>query len=114
LVASPDGKHLAATTRDNKLLLMDVEAGTLRVVVEGEGTFRAMPRWGLGFTSEPAFSPDSKWLAWSQRSAVPDAWQIRVADVATLETIDVTEPRFRDWNPVFTTDGKHLAFLSAR
>jgi tricorn protease len=114
LVASPDGKHLAATTRDNKLLLMDLEAGTLRVVVDGEGKFRAMPRWGVNFASHPAFSPDSKWLAWSQRSDVPDAWQIRVADVATLETIDVTEPRFRDWNPVFTADGKHLAFLSAR
>ena len=114
LAASPDGKHLAAATRDNKLLLVDVEAGTLRVVIDGEGKFRAMPRWGMNFVSDPTFSPDSKWVAWSQRSDVPDAWQIRVADVASLETIDVTEPRFRDWNPVFTADGKHLAFLSAR
>ena len=114
LTAAPDGRHLAATTRDNKLLLIDVEAGTLRVVVDGEGKFRAMPRWGVNFASEPAFSPDSKWLAWSQRSEVPDAWQIRVADVATLEIIDITAPRFRDWNPVFTADGKHLVFLSAR
>lgn len=114
LVASPDGKHLAAATRDNKLLLIDVEGGTLRVVTDGEGKFRAMPRWGVGFVSDPAFSPDSRWLAWSQRSDVPDAWQIRVADVASLETLDITEPRFRDWNPVFTADGKHLAFLSAR
>ncbi|WP_194925370.1 S41 family peptidase [Catenulispora pinisilvae] len=114
LVAAPDGKHLAATTRDNKLLLIDVEAGTLRVVADGEGKFRAMQRWGVNFASDPAFSPDSKWLAWSQRSEVPDSWQIRVADVASLETSDITEPRFRDWNPVFTADGKHLAFLSAR
>jgi tricorn protease len=114
LAASPDGRHLALVTRDNKLLLADVEAGTLRVVTDGEGRFRAMPRWGVGYTSDPSFSPDSKWLAWSQRSDVPDAWQIRAAEVATLETVDITEPRFRDWNPVFTADGKHLAFLSAR
>ena len=114
LVAAPDGDRLAAATRDNKLLLIDVEAGTLRVVADGEGAFSGYTRWGVPFVSEPAFSPDSKWLAWSQRSAVADAWQIRVAHVETLETIDVTEPRFRDWNPVFTTDGKHLAFLSAR
>lgn len=114
LVAAPDGKHLAAATRDNKLLLVDVDAGTLRVVADGEGAFRAMPRWGVNFVSDPAFSPDSKWLAWSQRSDIPDAWQIRVADVETLDTVDITEPRFRDWNPVFTLDGKHLAFLSAR
>jgi len=114
LVASPDGKHLAATTRDNKLLLIDVEAGTLRVVADGENKFRAIPRWGVNFASDPAFSPDSKWLAWSQRSNVPDARQIRVVDVASLEITDITEPRFRDWNPVFTVDGKHLAFLSAR
>ncbi|WP_344661447.1 S41 family peptidase [Catenulispora subtropica] len=114
LVAAPDGRHLAATTRDNKVLLIGVEAGTLRVVADGEGKYSAGTRWGLPFASEPVFSPDSKWLAWSQRSAVVDAWQIRVADVETLEAIDVTVPRFRDWNPVFTADGKHLAFLSAR
>jgi tricorn protease len=114
LAAAPDGRHLAATTRDNKLLLIGVEAGTLRVVADGEGKYSGGTRWGLPFASEPAFSPDSKWLAWSQRSAVDDAWQIRVADVETLSPVDVTVPRFRDWNPVFTADGKHLAFLSAR
>ncbi|WP_370368147.1 PDZ domain-containing protein [Catenulispora sp. GP43] len=114
LASAPDGRHLAAATRDNKLLLVDVEAGTLRVVADGEGAFRAMPRWGVNFVSDPAFSPDSKWLAWSQRSNVPDAWQIRVADVESLDVVDITEPRFRDWKPVFTLDGKHLAFLSAR
>ncbi|NUP48861.1 MAG: peptidase S41 [Catenulispora sp.] len=114
LVAAPDGRHLAATTRDNKLLLIGVEAGTLRVVADGHGRFSGYTRWGVPFASEPAFSPDSKWLAWSQRSGVAEAWQIRVADVETLATIDITEPRFRDWNPVFTADGKHLAFLSAR
>ncbi|MFD0631823.1 hypothetical protein ACFQ9X_09515 [Catenulispora yoronensis] len=114
LVASPDGRHLAATTRDNKLLLIGVEAGTLRVVADGDGTYSGLTRWGIPFASDPAFSPDSRWLAWSQRSGVADAWQIRAADVATLTGVDITEPRFRDWNPVFTTDGKHLAFLSAR
>jgi tricorn protease len=114
LVASPDGAHLAVTTRDSRLLLIDVEAGTVRVVAAGEGKYSGYPRWGMVFASEPAFSPDSKWLAWSERTAVADAWRIRVAAVETLETIEVTEARFRDWNPVFTSDGKHLVFLSAR
>jgi tricorn protease len=114
LVASPDGGHLAATTRDNKLLLIDVEAGTVHVVSDGEGKFSGYPRWGIVFASEPAFSPDSKWLAWSERTSVADAWRIRVAAVEDLSVIDVTEGRFRDWNPVFTADGKHLVFLSAR
>jgi tricorn protease len=114
LVASPDGRHLAATTRDDKLLLVDVEAGTLRVVSDGEGKYSGYPRWGMVFASEPAFSPDSRWLAWSERTAVADSWRIRVAAVEDLSVVDVTEPRFRDWNPVFTADGKHLVFLSAR
>jgi len=73
LVASPDGRSLAATTRDNKLLLIGVEAGSLRVVADGEGKFSGYTRWGMPFASDPAFSPDSKWLAWSQRSAVARA-----------------------------------------
>ena len=104
----------AAVLPEHRLLVVDVEKGTARTVASGDGAFNSFPTWGLHFTSDPAFSPDSRWLAWSQRSPVAEAWQIRVADVETLTPLDVTTPRFRDWNPVFTLDGKHLAFLSAR
>ena len=108
LTASPDGRHLAVLTEDNRLLVVDVETGTARVAASGESA-----GWPT-FAGGPVFSPDSAWLAWSQASTVPAAAQIRLADVATLTAVDVTEPRFVDESPAFTLDGKHLVFLSAR
>lgn len=108
IVASPDGAHLAVSTEDNRLLLVDVAAGTARTVVETDHGSYASLATGM------AFSPDSAWLAWAEATAVVEAQRIRLADVATLTASDVTEGRFADWSPAFTADGKHLAFLSTR
>ena len=109
LSASPDGRRLAVVTADNRLLLVDVEAGTARTVVSG-----SFGGEGHDLATGPVFSPDSAWLAWSHKTDVGLIWHIRLADVEALTVVDVTEPRFRDWSPAFTADGKHLAFLSLR
>ena len=61
-------------------------------------------------------SPDSALLAWSQRwypGDFPNS-QIRLARLADRTVVDVTPPRFNDYSPTFTLDGKYLAFLSNR
>ncbi|MEY9930353.1 tricorn protease [Catenulispora sp. GP43] len=108
LVASPDGAHLAVSTEDNRLLVVDVESGTARVAVGG-----AHNAWGT-LAEDPVFSPDSRWLAWAEGMSSARPRRIRLADVATLTPVDVTDGRFLDWSPAFTLDGKHLAFLSSR
>lgn len=108
LVASPDGAHLAVATHDNRLLVVAVESGTVRVAAAGlHNSYGA-------FATGPVFSPDSRWLAWSEATLSAGPRKIRLADVATLTACDVTDGRFRDWSPAFTVDGKHLAFLSTR
>lgn len=108
LAASPDGAHLAVSTEDNRLLVVDVESGTARVVATGPHN-----TWGV-FAGDPVFSPDSRWLAWAEGTPSSGPRKIRLADVATLTPCDVTDGRFVDWSPAFTLDGKHLAFLSNR
>lgn len=103
LAASPDGAWLAAASHDGRLLLVDTASGALREVVrstEAEVT-------GL------AFSPDSAWLAWAHPGPEP-LRHIRMAPVAGGDIVDVTPLRFADFDPTFTADGKHLAFLSVR
>ena len=108
LVASPDGAHLAVSTEDNRLLVVEVESGTARTAVGGSHN-----AWGT-LAEDPVFSPDSRWLAWAEGTSSARPRRIRLADVATLTPVDVTDGRFLDWSPAFTLDGKHLAFLSSR
>ena len=110
LAASPDGRTLAIASHDSTLRVVTVPAGAigksarLRVVDEAEG----------GDMQGLAFSPDSRWLAWSQPGIEP-LRHIRMVEVAGRgKPFDVTPLRFTDTAPVFTADGKHLAFLSVR
>ncbi|MBO0775820.1 MAG: PDZ domain-containing protein, partial [Actinobacteria bacterium] len=60
-----------------------------------------------------SFAPDSAWLAWSQPGPRPLS-RIRLARLDGSPPVDVTDGRFADDEPVFSTDGKYLAFLSRR
>jgi tricorn protease len=109
LVASPDGRLLAAADRLGRVLLVAADAA------EGGSGPRELDRSEHGLATGLAFSPDSRWLAWSHSQAVEETIsQIRLARVDTGEVVEATPARFRDWSPTFTADGRHLAFLSAR
>ncbi|HEX3258050.1 MAG TPA: S41 family peptidase [Pseudonocardia sp.] len=101
LVPAPDGESVALTTHDGRLLLL------------ADGEFRELARGGDGEVYDVAFSPDSAWLAYCDPvgSGLSQVVLVRLEDG---EAVPVTEGRFRDADPVFTLDGKHLAFLSLR
>ncbi|RMI36656.1 peptidase S41 [Streptomyces triticirhizae] len=63
-----------------------------------------------------AFSPDSRWLAWAHPGIGRSLSQIRIAELSgeTPTVLEVTDGRFEDEEPVFTSDGRFLAFLSWR
>jgi tricorn protease len=103
LVAAPDGKHAAVATHDGRLLVADLESGDLR----------ELDRTTQGDVSGLTFSPDSGWLAWVHPHHEPLS-QIKMGRVDGTSVIDVTPVRFADYSPVFTKDGRHLAFLSVR
>jgi tricorn protease len=103
LVAAPDGVHLAVVSHDSRLLLINIKSGELSEVTKA----------AEGDPSGPTFSPDSRWLAWSHPGPNP-LRQIRIAALTDLVPVDVTDLRFTDSDPVFTQDGKYLAFLSVR
>ena len=103
IAAAPDGRRVAVSTHDGRLLLIDVETGDLHELANVE-------------ESDPcdlAFSPDSAWLAWSHPGPSP-LRNIRMASTTDLSIVEVTPLRFVDSDPQFTVDGKHLAFLSMR
>ncbi len=103
LAASPDGAMVAAAAHDGALRVVDVTSGQVSELAAADDG----PVDGL------SWSPDSAWLAWSQPGPQP-LRRIRIARIADREVIDVTDGRFADTDPVFTADGRYLAFISRR
>jgi tricorn protease len=110
LAAAPDGSVVAVAAHDGRLHLVDVASGQVReLAASGNG-----PVTGL------AFAPDSAWLAWSQPTEHPGGMgnmtlrRLRLARLADGQVSDVTDGRFLDTEPVFSHDGRYLAFLSRR
>ena len=110
--AGPGGRSVRRSRRrrawpspahDGRLQVIDMATGdTTELAVSDAG-----PVTGL------AYSPDSAWLAWSHPGPRPLS-RIRLARLADRTIVDVTDGRFRDTDPAFTSDGAYLAFLSRR
>jgi tricorn protease len=103
MAASPDGRWLAAAARDGRLHVIDVPAGSVTEVAASDN----------GEVSGLSWSTDSAWLAWSHPGPTP-LRQLRMTQPGTGATVEVTDGRFVDTDPVFTMDGLYLAFLSRR
>ena len=103
LAAAPDGMTVAVAARDGRLLVVDVASGQVtELAASSDGAVTGL-----------AYAPDSAWLAWAQPGPRPLS-RIRVARLADRMITDVTDGRFTDTEPVFTSDGQYLAFLSRR
>src|SRR5580700_1830717 len=100
LAAAPDGSTLAVAARDGRMLLVDVASGAVTELASSDD----------GAVSGLAYAPDSAWLAWSHPGPQPLS-RIKLARLADGQVVDATEGRFIDSEPVFTRDGKYLAFM---
>ncbi|MGK5500709.1 S41 family peptidase [Streptomyces sp. URMC 125] len=116
LVASPDGATLAVAAHDGRLLLVPAGTGEEEDGGDGggDGEVVELVRSEAGPVRHLAFSPDSQWLAWAQPGTGGMLGHIRIARLSDRTILDVTEGRFEDEQPVFTRDGRYLAFLSWR
>ncbi|MFE6283534.1 S41 family peptidase [Streptomyces sp. NPDC057877] len=103
LAMAPDGSRAAVAAHDGRVLLVERESGEIRELDRSEH----------GDVSGLVFSPDSTWLAWSHPGPRP-LCQLKLANTTDLSVTEATPLRFQDYDPAFTPDGKHLAFLSNR
>ncbi|MEV0186340.1 S41 family peptidase [Streptomyces sp. NPDC050625] len=112
LASDPLGERLAVAAHDGRLLLIDTGEDT-------DGEVTELIRSINGPVRDLAFSPDGSWLTWSHPGIGRSLRQIKMARIsgpgqADQPVVDVTNGRFEDENPVFTRDGRYLAFLSWR
>lgn len=106
LAVAPDARSAALTTHDGRLLVLDL--------ADAENpALRELTRSAVGDITGVAYSPDSAWIAFCEPFHA-GLTSVVLARLADDEQVRVTEPRFTDADPVFTSDGRYLAFLSRR
>ncbi|MGW0705986.1 S41 family peptidase [Streptomyces sp. NPDC002643] len=115
-VSDPRGERLAIASNDGRLLLLTVSDGaaTAAGTEDSGGEVTELITSLNGPVRDLAFSPDGAWLTWSHPGIGRSLRQIKMARIKDRLIVDVTNGRFEDENPVFTRDGRYLAFLSWR
>jgi tricorn protease len=100
---SPNSKYLLYFDRTMQLKLVDTESGKTTVVTHADRSE----------IQSYSFSPDSKWITYSKEGAngLGAVW---VYNLETAENKQLTDDRFNDGSPVFSTDGKYIWFVSDR
>jgi tricorn protease len=100
---SPKGDRIAFSNHRNEVWTLDLASGVSRML--GVNAHRPM--------GDFAWSPDGRWLAHPQSEALRRQ-HLRIANVETGESRQVTEALFDDSCPSFDPEGRYLYFLSER
>lgn len=100
---SPDGKWLAHTNKDQELWLLDTASKQDRRIAQSMN----------GDFGDLAWSPDSRWLAFTQ-GADNQFSQIKVMEASSARIETLTTDRYDSGSPVWSADGKWIYFLSSR
>ena len=102
-VWSADSSKLAFSDNEHQLWYLDVKSRKTVKVSQDK----------IAEIHDYSWSPDGRWLAWSQQRAnqQPGIWLYSLdSDKATL----MSPAEDTDFNPVFDPDGKYLYFVGAR
>ncbi len=99
---SPDSKKILYHNKNRELCYVDIDTKKVTVVETSDRSTRFSYSW----------SPDSKWITYTRPQA--DMTVIRLYNLDTNKSHEVTESWYESSSPSFSRDGKYLLFTSAR
>ena len=106
---SPDSKNIAFIDEKNDIYIFEVETKTLTLAANSPWNFGHNGK--LGYPIE--WSPDSKWIAFHHGLENANN-ALFVYNLEKKEKKQLTSGFYDDSNPVFSTDGKYLFFMTNR
>jgi tricorn protease len=108
LLWAPDGKTIATSDREMRILLVDTASGAITVVDQADrgGSYDLVHR-------SQRFSPDGGWLAYARLEPNWN-WTVHLYDIAGRRSVPVTTAEMNSAAPAFDSSGKYLYFLSDR
>ncbi len=102
-IPSPDGKLIAYTDKDNRLLLYDLNSKKAKIIATSQ----------YGSFEDLCWAPDGKWLAFVS-PATNRFYQIVIYNISDEKVTLLTDDRTDSYHPVWSPDGKWMYFLSDR
>jgi Tol biopolymer transport system component len=109
---SPDGTHIAYTTMRTELRPQNSEGLSELWIVSADGSNSR--RLVDDDTLQPSWSPRGHRIAYGGRLGIERQGDLMTVAVTGGTSVPVTNDRFRDWNPLWSPDGRYLYFLSDR
>ena len=108
LAWSPDGKWIATSDREMRVLLVNVASGKLETLDQSDrGGSYDLTNFSARFT------PDSRWFAFTHLEPNWN-WTVWLYDIEAGLKFRVSSPEMTSAAPAFDADGKYLYFLSDR
>ncbi|MFB3924221.1 MAG: Tol-Pal system beta propeller repeat protein TolB [Terriglobia bacterium] len=99
----------------NELAFVSDRSGSPQIyIMSSDGTNVRRLITGGGDASSPSWSPSGLMMAFSWRVSETGTYDIYVVEIATGRIIQLTHDARRNEHPVWSPDGRHLAFESNR
>lgn len=106
---SPDSNKIAFIDETNTIYVIEAESGNVTEAGNTEWNLTHNGRGGYPIS----WSPDSKWVAYTQGLENAN-FAVMLFDTEGEELHQATSGFYNDSNPVFSTDGKYLFYLTNR
>ena len=107
----------------DRLIFESNQTGNINIwSVNRDGTGLTHITKGDSIYLNPVFSPDNKKIAYARKVFGRlelgfnnrESYDIWIADTVTGEEISINDEEHTDWNPVFSPDGKKIAYVTNR
>jgi len=109
---SPDSQKIAFADQTLSFYIVDVK--TKKVTMVDRSEFEPVDvSLDLKPIHDFAWSPDSRWIAYSKMG--PDlVFNVYIYSLESRKSHNVSQGIYNDFNPMFSSDGAHLLFISNR